>query len=348
MNIGKRKEEHVEITAGGGAAYDKSTGLERYELIHNALPEINFNEVSTRSVLLGREFDFPLFISSMTGGYGKGGAVNAQIASFCQQENLPFGVGSQRIMLEKPGTRDSFRVVRETAPDAFIAANIGGNQLVGGLSEEDLGVMVEAIRADAVIVHLNPLQELLQSEGDRNFKGVAEGIKSLVRQTDLPIMVKETGGGISADVAKRILNLGVSVIDVAGAGGTSWAKVENQRSSKRNPDQDDQIYTPFENWGIPTAQSILDVDQLRTEYEFELIASGGIRSALDMVKAIALGADFTATAQPVIAALNSGTVGEFQNQYRRWKHQFKIALTLLGCTSPDRLNPGMVRKAESV
>jgi len=248
---------------------------------HNALPEVNADDVTTEATLFGRTFSYPLFISSMTGGYDGASSINAQIARFCQQRNLPFGVGSQRALLEagavvgaKTGTgaesrakigaeiraeaetrtssvseqtRRSYSIVREMAPDAFIASNIGGVQLIHADISTLVDVIVRSIDADAVIVHLNPLQELMQPEGDRSFTGVLLGIEALCEASTVPVIVKETGAGISGRVAKRLLEAGVQAIDVAGAGGTSWAKIENHR----HPDAGDQ--EPFADWGIDTA-----------------------------------------------------------------------------------------------
>lgn len=325
MTIKQRKKDHVDLTVSGDSSYSQNTGFDGYRLRHNALPEVNFDEIETQAEFLGRNFSFPLFISSMTGGYSDAGAVNAVIASFCQDFNVPFGVGSQRIMLEDQQAKSSFSVVREKAPDAFIAANIGGQQLIGGLAEKHYESMVNSIAADAVIVHLNPLQELMQPEGDRNFKGILDGISKLVNQATVPVIVKETGAGITGEVAKRLLNVGVSVIDISGAGGTSWSKVENTRPSNENPE------SLFNDWGIPTAQCLREVNRLRGGFDFEIIASGGIRSGLDIAKALCLGADFTASAQPVIKAVIEKGRDGLEELYYRWEKQLKISMTLTGC-----------------
>lgn len=336
MSIKQRKKDHVDLTVSGEMSYDRSAGFEQFDFKHNALPEVNFDEVSTQASLLGRTFDFPLFISSMTGGYTEGGAVNAIIAEFCEANNLPFGVGSQRAMLEHPEEIESFSVVRDKAPTAFIAANIGGAQLIGGLSTSEINLLVDSIEADAVIVHLNPLQELMQPEGDRNFKGIEEGIAMLAEACELPIIVKETGAGISAEVAARLLKAGVSVIDIAGAGGTSWAKVENERSSNKNPQQ------AFNNWGAPTIECLLEVGRLKKERDFELIASGGIRSSFDLLKSLCLGADFGAAAQPVIqAVVNDGYEG-LEKLYEQWRYQARVILTLLGAEQLKELDSEML------
>ncbi|MCW9706316.1 type 2 isopentenyl-diphosphate Delta-isomerase [Fodinibius salsisoli] len=325
MSIKQRKKDHVELTTSGQVNYQQSTGLEQYQFVHNALPEVNLEEVSTEATLLGRSFSFPLFISSMTGGYTDAGAVNAIIAEFCEEYGLPFGVGSQRIMLEQEDTISTFSIVRDRAPNAFIAANIGGAQLIDGLAAKKTKLLIDSISADAIIVHLNVLQELVQPEGDRNFKGMEAGIARLVTDSTVPVIVKETGAGISASVARRLLDIGVQVIDVAGAGGTSWSKVENERSSNPDPKHS------FDDWGLSTAACLRQIEPLKQEYNFEIIASGGIRSSHDIAKSICLGAQFAAAAQPVIkAVVNNGLEG-LENLYVRWRHQLKIILTLLGC-----------------
>jgi len=337
MTIKQRKKDHVELTTSGEVDYLSSTGFEKYQLEHNALPEVNVEDISTEIELLDHRFSFPLFISSMTGGYVEAGSVNAIIAEFCESYNLPFGVGSQRIMLEDPETASSFSVAREKAPNAFIAANIGGAQLVGGLSKQDLNLLLDIIKANAIIVHLNPLQELMQPEGDRNFKGIEEGIKQLCEDSPVPVIVKETGAGISGHVAQRLLEVGVQVIDVAGAGGTSWAKVENKRASNKNPDN------TFDNWGLLTTDCIISVQQLQQEYDFELIASGGIRSSHDIAKSLCLGADFAASAQPVIKAVVSNGFEGLEQLFTSWKKQLITILALLGCEQPSDLDSKYIK-----
>ncbi len=337
MSIQDRKKDHIKLCLNEDVSYRTATGFDQFYFRHNALPEINPEDVSVESTLLGRTFSFPLFISSMTGGYTEAGQLNAQIARFCENNNLPFGVGSQRALIDHPEEKNSFAVVRDEAPTAFIAANIGGSQLVGGLSDENIDLLVETIRADAIIVHLNPLQELVQPEGDRHFKGIEEGIRQLIVSAGKPVVVKETGAGISGEVARRLLAAGVSVIDVAGAGGTSWAKVENLR--KKQPDNT----SLFGDWGIPTVVCIDEVVSLQEEFQFELIASGGIRGAEDVVKAHALGANFTAMARPVLQALHEGGTDLLQEKFEMWKYQTRLILTLLGnrtlklCSKKDLL-----------
>lgn len=338
MSIKDRKKDHVELTSSGKVSYQKSPGFDRYDFVHDALPEINLDDVSTSATLLGREFSFPLFISSMTGGYEDGHSLNSMIAGTCEKFNIPFGVGSQRIMIEKPEVADSFKVVRDKAPAAFIASNIGGAQLIGNLPDEHIRLITETIAADAIIVHLNPLQELIQPEGDKNFKGIERGIAHLVTNSGLPVIVKETGAGISAYTASRLLSIGVQVIDVSGAGGTSWGKVERLRSDRLSAEN------LFDDWGIPTVDCIEQISALRETFRFGLIASGGIRSAADITKSIALGANFTAAAQPVIFALKEGGVARFEQLLEKWKKDMSMMLLLLGCRSINQLNKTHLRK----
>lgn len=332
MSIKQRKKDHVELTTTGSVDYQQTTGFEDYRFNHNALPEVNMEDVSTEATLLGRSFAFPLFISSMTGGYTDAGAVNAIIAQFCEEYNLPFGVGSQRIMLENPKEASSFSVVRDHAPNAFIAANIGGAQLINGLSKKKIDRLVDSIEADAIIVHLNPLQELMQPEGDRSFKGIEKGIIQLVCDSERPVIVKETGAGISGYVAKRLLDIGVEVIDVAGAGGTSWSKVENERK------EGGQRMSDFDDWGLSTVECVRQVSDLKKDYSFDLIASGGVRSSHDIAKSFCLGADFAAAAQPVIKAIVDNGFEGLEILYNRWYRQLKTILTLSGCERLTELN----------
>lgn len=337
MTIQNRKKEHVELTLNEDINYKLRNGFERYGFQHHALPEVNVDDVDLSCSLLGRSFAFPLFVSSMTGGYSDAGAVNAQLASFCERRSLPMGVGSQRAMLENKDEIESFSVVRKHAPNAFIAANIGGAQLIGGMDSEKTALLIESIRADAIIIHLNPLQELMQPEGDRNFKGVSEGISSLLKEVDCPVIVKETGAGISAETARILLQMGVQVIDVSGAGGTSWAKVENLRERTQNP------LHQFDDWGIPTVDCLIEVEKLKSDFSFELISSGGIRTSSDIVKSIALGADFSASAQPLIKALFKDGEKGLDTLLDGWLKESRIILTLLGCECFNDLNPSHLR-----
>lgn len=321
-DISIRKKAHVELTAQGKASYQKTTGLERYQFRHNPLPELNLAEIDTSKALFGRQFALPLFISSMTGGYAGATAVNEIIAETCEHWNLPFGVGSQRAMLVDSKQTQSFTIVRKKAPHAFIAANLGGVQLIREISFEGVLRCVDAIEANALIIHLNPLQELMQTEGDRDFKGVLQGIERVCASIHVPIIVKETGAGIDFKTAKRLFDVGVSCIDIAGSGGTSWAKVENLRKTVSRFDEE------FNEWGISLVDC-LETFKGRNRTEFQLIASGGIQSPFDALKCLALGADFVATAQPIIKVIVEQGEDGLNQWLQDWQNaQQKIQLLL--------------------
>lgn len=332
MSTADRKKDHVEITSSGEADYLKTTGFEAFEFNHHALPEVNVDEIDLSTSFFGRVFPTPLFISSMTGGYSEGIRINETIASFCQKYDIPFGVGSMRSMLEDESQIPSYAIVRECAPESFIAGNIGGAQLIKPWSDRWLDRMISSIRADAMIIHLNPLQELMQVEGDRQFKGIKEGIRRFVLECPVPVMVKETGAGISVKVAKVLVEeCGVSMIDVAGAGGISWSKVENIRSKSTT----NARY--FDDWGIPTAQC-LQAYLMEPIPGLTLMSSGGIRSAHDIVKSLCLGARIVGLAGEVIKIIQQKGSEGLDAWYHELLQIIRITLCLLGESSIRSLN----------
>lgn len=335
--IGHRKQDHVEITLKDDVSYRTTSGFEFYRLKHNALPEVNWDEVDSSQTFLGRRFPFPLFISSMTGGYAEGNRLNERIAEFCQLNDLPFGVGSQRVMLEDPSQVAAFSEIRKKAPDAFICGNIGGVQLPGRSEKEICEKLIDPLQANALIVHLNPLQEMLQREGDRNFKGILDGISSLAKASPVPIIVKETGAGIDGKTAQRLLEAGVVAIDVAGAGGTSWAKVEMERTRQLENYALKGQSELLAEWGVPTAKCLEEVSPLTRHYNAGLIASGGIRTPKEMLISLCLGADLFAMAQPILSILVSEGEEGLQAQYDSWRNEFRTSLLLLGCRNASEL-----------
>jgi len=342
VSVSDRKKDHVDLTASGSADYEKKSGFERYDFVHNALPELGPDDIDTSVSILGRTFSAPLFISSMTGGYAGATAVNRSIARFCERHSLPFGVGSMRAMIENESLSDTFTVVRDEAPTSFIAANIGGAQLIGGLSDMHLNLIINTIKADAVIVHLNPLQELMQPEGDRSFRGVKEGITQLVESSSVPVIVKETGAGISGAVARILYHeCGVRCIDVAGAGGTSWSKVENLRKSDAGRDA-----ILFDNWGIPTADCLID---LKTQHlpDLEIIASGGIKDVHDVVKSLCMGAQTAAMAGTIIRILIEIGDDGLEGWYQSFVQHLRYSMCLLGAASVSDLGMQNLRRSGS-
>lgn len=331
--IERRKQDHLDLCIRGDVGYRKSSGFERYDFVHNALPELNVEDISLKTKFLGREFGAPLMISSMTGGMEKGIEINRMLAAAASRYNLPMGVGSQRAMIEHPETAGTFLAARKMAPDLFLAANIGGVQLVDNSYVAKTVEAAAALEANAIIVHLNPLQELLQPGGDRNFKGVLDGIARLCDSSKLPVIVKETGAGISKNAAARLLSVGVQGIDVAGAGGTSWSAVEQMRSES-NPAESAFL----REWGIPTATCIRQIAELKGPYRFALLGSGGVYGAPEILKSLALGADFTAMARPLVQQLASGGAHQLENWLDSLFYALKNALLLLGVPSPAQLN----------
>jgi isopentenyl-diphosphate delta-isomerase len=335
----ERKKDHIRICVEQDIQYSQSTGFDQFSLKHNALPELALEHVDTRATLLGRTFSAPIMISSMTGGSVNGGELNKQLARIAMELNLPMGLGSQRVMIEQPDTTASFAVVRDISPTAWFSANIGGVQLAqwnnAGNLEPRISTIIHEIKADALIVHLNPLQELVQPEGDSDFTGIYQAIvKTKELFPSLALIVKETGAGISDTVALRLKKAGVDCIDVAGAGGTSWAKVEYARRVDSNPSDSDL----FGNWGLTTVQSLVMIRAQAELNEIPIIASGGVYNAIDCVKALCLGANFTAMATPIIKVLvNDGEVACI-NFLKKTIQQLKIALCLLGVQKLNNLS----------
>lgn len=335
MGIQNRKQDHVRLTAENQSAYSFGAGFDRWKLRHNALPELNIADVSTKAALLGRLFDFPVMISSMTGGYAGATQINAVIARACEKYNIPMGVGSQRAMLTEPELQKSFSIVREVAPQAFIAGNIGGAQLIGRLPDSSLDLLLGSIRADALIVHLNPLQELMQPEGDSNFAGILDGIQQLCAVSPVPVIIKETGAGIDFRTAKKLVDAGAKVIDIAGSGGTSWARVENLRQTQTSALHD------FDDWGLTTTECLAEYPD-KSERSFQVIASGGIRSAQQSLIALCLGADFTAIAQPVIAAVLKDSVNGLDRLLSDWHRSLQFGMLLTGTSQVSALNSSVI------
>ena len=252
-----RKQQHVQLTLERNVAFQsKSAGFDQWEFVHNALPELDYTEVDASSTFLGRPLRLPLIVSSMTGGYKDAERINAGLAEACEATGIAMGVGSQRQALESTTFHESFSVVRKYAKTIPIFGNIGAAEVALLTNPGPVKKLADLIDADGFAVHLNPLQELLQPEGTPAFKGVLKGIEMLARNLSIPIIVKEIGAGISADVARRLINAGVSIIDVAGAGGTSWAGVEILRRKNGARADFSQV---FWDWGIPTVDAVRQV-----------------------------------------------------------------------------------------
>lgn len=284
--IRSRKEDHIRINLEEDVKSSINTGLDRYYFDHQALPELDLKEIDTNIHIFGKKQEVPIFISSMVGGTERSFEINVRLAQAANQFGIGLGVGSQRIGLDQP-ERMKFFDVRKYAPDVLLFANIGAIQLNYGLELVDIQRTIASIEADALIFHLNPLQEALQAEGDTNFSGLLQKMESICRSIDVPVVVKEVGWGISPQVARSLADIGVSAIDVAGAGGTSWSQVEKFRLEP-GPVRD--TASAFRDWGISTTSSIINVHE--NIKDIMIFASGGLRSGVDVAKCLALGADY--------------------------------------------------------
>jgi isopentenyl-diphosphate delta-isomerase len=325
-----RKKEHLEICLDTeNVSSHSSTGLDRYRFIHNALPELDLDEIDVGTTFLGKKLRAPILISSMTGGFDLARKVNRNLAAAAQELGIAMGVGSQRVAIEEPAAVDSFQV-RDVAPDILLLGNLGAVQLNFGYSIDQCRRAVEMIGADALILHLNVLQEALQPEGNRNFKGLTEKIATVCRELKVPVVVKEVGNGISVEVAKRLHGAGVAAIDIAGKGGTAWSAVEAQRATQ----QGKPYSRTFTDWGIPTEEALVGVRAALPQ--IQLVASGGIRSGLDIAKSVALGADLAAFGQPLLAAAleSPREVVKFIDGII---HELKVAMLCVGAANLQSL-----------
>ncbi|HXW11228.1 MAG TPA: type 2 isopentenyl-diphosphate Delta-isomerase [Nitrososphaeraceae archaeon] len=332
--IKQRKKEGIVIPLTRNVqAKESSTYLEYVKLIHNALPEIDFDAVETSQRFLGHNFKAPIIIDSMTGGTPEATKINSRLSLAAEKFGLGMGLGSQRAGLLSSELAETYSIARSNAPNAFLVANIGGAQLSKGLKIKEIKNMIQMIEADALVVHLNPLQELIQPEGEPKYKGVLSKIKEICSNFDIPIIVKEVGAGISMDVAKRLQTAGVSAINVAGSGGTSWAGVEKLRAETAHDSNKINLGELFWDWGIPTAVSLMEV---RKSVKIPVIASGGIRNGLEIAKCIALGADMCGMAFPFLrhASKSLESLYEFTN---RTLTELRSAMFLVGSKKINQL-----------
>lgn len=296
----KRKNDHLDIVLHPAQAVSRvTTGFERFRFEHCALPELDLDSVDLRTSLFGRPLNAPLLISSMTGGASRACDINRHLAEAAQALGLAMGVGSQRVALESSHNFGLTRELRDLAPDVPLLANLGAAQIIGQPGVDFARRAVEMIDADALIVHLNPLQEALQTGGDRDWRGVLAAIRQTVETVGVPVVVKEVGAGLSLPVAKQLVDAGVAMLDVAGAGGTSWAAVEGERAA--TPRQR-AIAMAFADWGIPTAQALCELHEALPGTP--LIASGGIANGIDAAKALRLGAHLVGQAAAVLGSAN--------------------------------------------
>ncbi len=335
--LSTRKADHIRINLEEDVRSRLTTGLERYRFEHQALPELNLEDVNTRVEVFGRRLEAPILISSMTGGTDQAARVNRHLAEAAQAVGVAMGVGSQRVALEHPEYAASFQV-RRWAPDILLFANLGAVQLNYGYTVDHCRRAVDMIEADALILHLNPLQEALQPEGETRFAGLLRKIEQVCRALEVPVVVKEVGWGISARVARMLAEAGVAAIDVAGAGGTSWSQVEMHRA----PDEwHAQLAAVFVDWGIPTVESLLQVRQAVPH--LPVFASGGLRTGVDLAKVLALGATLGGFAGPLLRA--AATSAEAAYDALRLLHaQLRVTMFAVGARDIPALRQAPLRR----
>jgi isopentenyl-diphosphate Delta-isomerase len=328
----KRKVDHIRICLDNKAqAKNVSAGFEDIQFVHRSLPETDRGKINLSTSFLGKKFNAPIIVGAMTGGAHEVTKINAAIAEAVEKLGLGMGLGSQRAAIENASLEKTYKVAREKAPNAFLIANVGGVQLVHGYGVKEVKRIVEMIDADAVAIHLNALQEAVQPEGQTNFKGVLAKIAEIAGAIDTPVIVKETGAGISSEDAKALELAGVKAIDIGGVGGTSFAAVEHYRATKKNTQN--SLGEAFWDWGIPTAVSLIETSQ---SVKLPIIASGGVRSGTDIAKALALNASLASITQPILEVAVKGP-SETQIKLSNIIEELRNTLFLVGAEKISNL-----------
>lgn len=334
-----RKREHIDTVLGADvAAKGITTGFEKYIFDHCALPEISLDDVELSTGLFGKSLAAPFLISSMTGGAAPARDINLKLAEAAQALGIAMGLGSQRAAIERDELAETYRV-RSVAPDILLFANIGAVQLNKGYGVDELRRAVEMIEADALFLHLNPLQEAVQAEGDRDWRGLLGKIEQVVNGLSVPVVIKEVGNGISGKIARALAEVGVAAIDVAGAGGTSWSEVEAHRQTDPMLRR---IAHSFAGWGIPTAMALIEARDAAPG--LPVFASGGIRSGIDAAKAVRLGADLCGTAAPVLGSATDTAEAVFDTM-TAFIEEMRIACFCAGAIDLDALRCVGLRNA---
>lgn len=332
-DIETRKQRHIRLAIEENVQSDVTSGLEDARLIHRSLPEIDLEEVSTGIELFGRRLAAPLIISAITGGTAQAKEINATLASATEKFRIGIGVGSQRIAIENPSTAHTFGVVRERAPSALVIGNMGCPQLSLGWGAKEAQRCVDMIEADALAIHMNALQEAIQVGGETRYRGILTKLREVVGGVDVPVVMKETGCGVAFEDAIKLEEAGVRGLDVSGVGGTSWAAVEHHIAKEVGKRDQQALGESLWNWGIPTAVSIVEA---RRSTGLKIIASGGIRTGVDMAKAIALGADAVGIAKPFLQKAVEGPEA-LKEHIERILLEFRATMFLVGAKDADDL-----------
>jgi isopentenyl-diphosphate delta-isomerase len=319
-----RKKAHIDLCLTDDVAFkNKTAGFENYEFEHYAITEVELSKIVFKTTFFEKNIDYPFLISCMTGGTQESGNINAQLAIAAQQLNIAMGVGSQRQVLENDKYIETYKIIRKNAPKIPVLGNLGASEVVKLKTLDSVSYLVDVVNADAMVIHLNPLQELFQPEGEPNFTGLLKKLEKLSGFLNVPVIVKEVGSGISKKAVQKLLETGVKGIDVAGAGGTSWSGVEMLRTGISGRDE-------FWDWGLPTAYCIKQIAPLKEYYDFILIGSGGINSAFDAAKALALGSDIAASARTILKELNKNGVEGVISLVENWFEDIRKIMFLTG------------------
>jgi isopentenyl-diphosphate delta-isomerase len=336
-----RKKDHVDLCVSEQVSFrTKTNGLEEWEFPHNALPELNSEDIDASTEFLGCRLSFPLLISGMTGGYEDALRINGDLAEAAEDLHLAIGAGSMRQALENDSYHASYHIIRRNAPTVPVLANIGAVEVAAMEDATPAQYLVDLLEANALVVHTNPLQEFLQPEGEARFRGVLDGLAMLVRKLEVPVILKEVGAGISREAAIRAYEVGVRWIDIAGAGGTSWAGVEMLRRKDGC-----EVSPSFWDWGIPTAQ-VLEQLRVNRPEDMRIIASGGITDGVMIAKSLALGADLAGAARPLLTALRDGGVEHLRNRLCGWKRDLVGVMFLTGATDIEQLRRKPISKRD--
>jgi isopentenyl-diphosphate Delta-isomerase len=335
VDIQARKDEHIKLALENKLQSNNSNWLENVQLIHNALPDIDFSDIDCSMNFLGKKISAPLIIDSLTGGTEKGKVLNQILAETAQELNIGMGVGSQRISLDDPSVENTFSIVRESAPDIPIIANIGIAQIIQMSDLDSINRIIDPIKANALAIHLNPVQEIIQPDGDTKLAGSLQKISEIKEKVKIPVIIKEVGSGISSEVAKKLVGSGIEILNIAGVGGTSFAKAESIRAKTIGDKLKKKIGENLFNWGIPTAASILECRSV-ADKSLTIIGIGGIRSGLDMAKAMAIGANLCGMAQPMLRYADKGKAN-LNKFIQSIIVELKSVMFLTGCSSLTKL-----------
>jgi isopentenyl-diphosphate delta-isomerase len=337
-NTSARKSDHIHINLKEDVASNLTNGLERYRFVHRALPELNLEEVDSSLSIFNKTLNIPLLISSMTGGTKAAAEINHILAYAAQETGIAMGVGSQRAAIENPKFEDTF-FVRDVAPDILLFANLGAVQLNYGYGINECIRAVDMIEADALILHLNALQEALQPEGDTRFKGIINKIERICGELHVPVIAKEVGWGFSQDDVRMLIDAGISAIDVAGAGGTSWSQVEMHRAQNESQAR---IAASFIGWGVPTSEVITIIRDLSND--LKIFASGGIQDGIDICKCIALGAEIGGIAGPFLKTA-ADSLEKTVEKINEIQHEIHICMFSAGAGNLEELkNTKLIEK----